>query len=161
MGFTLGLDAKLHINTIDVGVARSAWPGSGLPQDSTNNDIQEFTNVRNVTANVEVADTDITVRGGNGWRQFAPTLFEASLDFESIWDPGDAKTNSLFAEAFLGRATVQAVPLDTDNAGGQGLWADWIVSSGSRTEDLEEALMIDFSLKVGRGTLGPTWETVG
>jgi hypothetical protein len=164
MGFQLGLNAKMHINLYsgDIGVARGAWPASGLPLSTATNtpEIEEFTNVKNVRTNIEFGDADITTRGGGGWRQFAPTLAEASLEFESVWDPDSSQTAALFTAA-LDRDSVQAVALDKNTVGGQGLWADWIVSTASRTEDLEEALMIDFTMKVARGTLAPSWETVG
>lgn len=162
MGFVLGLNAKLFINTYanDVGVARGAWPGTGLPQTSAPADIPEFTNVRNLRLDLEGGEADITTRGGGGWRQFAATLLSGSLEFESIWDPDDAAFTTVF-QAFLDRDTLQAVALDKETVGGQGLWADYVITNMSRNEDLEEALTMTVTMRPSRGTLDPTWETVG
>jgi len=160
MGFQLGLNAKLLINTYsdDIGSPRIAvWPATGLAQTTELNDIPEFTNVRNVRTNIDFADTDITTRGQGGWRAFAATLAEAQLEFESIWDPDHVPTTALFAAA-LARDTVQAVALDKVTDGGQGLWSDWIFSTATRTEDLEEALIIEFTMKVApNASFPPEW----
>ena len=163
MGFILGFDAELYINlyVADIGTARPAWPGTGLPQTTAPADIAEFGNVRNVRQNFEISKADVTTRDGNGWRQFAPTISNGGLEFETIWDPDDADTTALIVDAAIARASVWAVALDKSTVGGQGLYADYVVTDFSRNEDLEEALVMNVTMEPARGTLAPAWETVG
>jgi len=163
MGFILGFEANLMINLYapQIGTARAAWPASGLPQTSQPADIAEFGNVRNVRQNFEIGKADVTTRDGNGWRQFAPTIANGGLEFETIWDPDDPLTTALLVDVAIARVSVWAIALDKTTTGGQGLWADYVVTDFSRNEDLEEALVLNITMEPARGTVSPGWETVG
>ena len=50
----------------------------------------EMTNARNVTLSLETAEADVTTRANSGWRATTPTLKDASVEFEMIYDTADA-----------------------------------------------------------------------
>ena len=66
----LGYQAKAYINTATSGTP--TW---------TEVDI-----IRNVTLNLEKGEADVTTRGAQGWKEVLPTLKEASIDTELVWD---------------------------------------------------------------------------
>jgi len=144
MAHVLGYNAKLYRNTDDYD--SPAW--------------DEVTNVRDVTLNLEAGEADVTVRGGDGWRQTVPTLKDLSLEFEMIWDTSDADFTAIQA-AFLAGSSLEFVALDgaVDEAGNEGIRATFMVGSFTRNESLEEALTVSVTLKATRSDNAPEWYT--
>lgn len=139
MAVVLGLNAKAYVSTTHDGT------------------YAELTNIRDVTINLEKSEADITTRGGGGFRQSVGTLKDGSVDFQMVWDTADTNFTT-FRTAFFDDDTVYCKFLD--GAGGQGLHAAFSIVNFSRSEALEEALMVDVSLKITKDTdLSPTWVT--
>ena len=136
MAYKLGLDAKLFH-----GAAGST---------ATN----EMTNVKDVTLNLESGDADITTRAAKGWRISAATLKEASLEFEMVWDTSDDGFKAV-KNAFFNNTAIALFASDGD---GNGLDADFVVSSFSRSEPLEEALTVSVTCKPTLIDRAPTWK---
>ena len=65
----LGMEAKIYIN--DGTYAAPSWTEMG--------------NAKDVTINLEKGEADVTVRDNNGWRAYAGTLKDGSVEFESLW----------------------------------------------------------------------------
>jgi hypothetical protein len=144
--FVLGMDGKLYYNTS--GVAGS---GSWV----------ELDNAKNVTSNLESAEADVTTRNNNGWRASTATLKDASVEFEMVWDPSDAGFTAI-KNAYLNGTTIGIMALDGSSAtsGSQGPKFDGRVMSFSRSEDLEEAMMVSVTIKPTYSATAPTWYTV-
>ena len=142
MALVLGLNAKLYRNTGTY--ASPTWV--------------EMTNVKNVTLNLESAEADVTTRANNGWRATVPTLKDASIEFEMVWDTEDAAFEAI-QEAFLDSTPIEVLALDgpEGTAGSQGLRATCSVLSFSRNEQLEEALMVSVNLKPTYSADAPEW----
>ncbi len=87
MSLKLGIDAKLYYNT-------------GTYETPT---WVELTNVRDVTLSLERSEADVTTRANAGWRATAPTLKEATIEFEMQWDTEDAGFTREKAVAFTWR----------------------------------------------------------
>jgi predicted secreted protein len=136
MAYKLGLDAKLFFGT------------AGSTASS------EMTNVKDVTLNLESGEADITTRAAEGWRISAATLKEASLEFEMVWDTQDAGFKAI-KNAFFNNSAVALFASDGD---GNGLDADFVVSSFSRSEPLEEALTVSVTCKPTLIDRAPTWK---
>lgn len=136
MAYKLGLDAKLFFGT--AGTTASS----------------EMTNVKDVTLNLESGEADITTRAAEGWRISAATLKEASLEFEMVWDTQDAGFKAI-KNAFFNNSAVALFASDGD---GNGLDADFVVSSFSRSEPLEEALTVSVTCKPTLIDRAPTWK---
>jgi hypothetical protein len=47
-----------------------------------------------VTLNLEAGEAEVTTRANSGWRATVATLKEASVEFEMVWDTGDAVLDS-------------------------------------------------------------------
>ena len=136
MGYRLGLDAKLFIGTAG---SRAAT---------------ELANVKDVTLNLETGEADITTRAAEGWRITAATLKEASLEFEMVWDTSDAGFKAI-KDAYFNNTAIALFASDGD---GNGLDADFVVTSFSRSEPLEEALTVSVTCKPTLVTRAPTWK---
>jgi hypothetical protein len=152
--FILGLDAKIYRQTTGT---RAAWPATGAAPN-----LDELTNVKDVTINLETGEADVTTRGGNGWRQTAQTLKDGTVEFEMVWDPGDADFTAI-KDAWLNGTNIALAVLDGDSAtaGVQGLWADFQITNFSVSQPLEEATTVAVTAKPARSDVAPEWITVG
>ena len=137
MAYKLGLDAKI-------------FHGTAGTRAST-----EMKNVTDVTLNLETGEADITTRAAEGWRITAATLKEASVEFEMVWDTSDSGFNAI-QQAFFGN---KAIALFVSDGDGNGLDADFVVSSFSRSEPLEEALKVSVTCKPTLVDRAPQWAT--
>lgn len=151
--FVLGLNAKMY--RLSTGT-RAAWPATGAPKN-----LEEMTNVRDVTVNLETGEADVTTRGGSGWRQTAQTLKDGTVEFEMIHDPGDEDFTAI-QEAWLNGTNIALAVLDgaSTDAGVQGLWADFQITNFSQSQPLEEAMTISVTAKPARSSVAPEWVTV-
>ena len=145
MAYVLGMNAKLYYNTGTYG--SPTWT--------------EISNVRDVTLSLERGDSDITTRGGGGWRQSVATIADGSVDFQMVWD----NTDTAFAAiktAFIEATTVEFLVLDgsSSTTGNQGLRAEMAITSFNRNEGLEDALTVDVSAKTAYSANAPAWYTV-
>jgi hypothetical protein len=135
--FILGMNAKIY-----QGVAGAALGA-----------LTEITNCKDVTLNLEAGESDITTRANAGWRGTASTLRECTADFEMLWKPGDAGFDAILA-AFLATdpdlRILEFAILDQDKAtsGAQGPKGSFSVTSFSRNEALEEAIMVSVTIKI-------------
>ncbi len=148
MAIRLGLNAKLYRNT--GSYASPTW--------------NEIGNVKDVTLNLESAEADDTVRANNGWRATVPTLKDASVEFEMVWDTADEDFQAI-RDAYLNNTTLEVLALDgpvsgAGSTGNQGLRAVCNVTGFSRSEPLEEALSVSVTVKPAYSANPPTWHVV-
>jgi len=131
--FLLGMQAKVYYGT--AGAELSA--------------MTELSNVRDVTLNMNTGEADITTRANSGWRGTAPTLRECSVDFEMVWKPGDAGFEAI-KDAWLANETVELAILDQAKAttGAQGPKGSFSITNFSRSEPLEEAIIVSVTAKL-------------
>jgi len=139
MAIRLGMEATLNYKT-----GGQAGGGSWL----------ELTNTKDVTLSLEAGEADVTTRANNGWRAIVATLKEASVEFEMVWDTGDAGFSAI-KDAYLNNAIIGLQILDGDS--GEGLQADFMITSFSRSEALEEAIMVSVTAKVTYSATAPSW----
>jgi len=146
MAIRLGMDAKLYYKVGGVGGSGS-W--------------EELVNIKDVTLNLETGEADVTTRGNAGWRATVATLKEGSIEFEMVWDTGDAGftaiKNAYFNNQKIGFAIMDG---DITGSGSQGLQADFSITNFSRKEALEEALTVSVTAKPTYSTTAPQWVTV-
>ena len=141
----LGYQAKAYINTSTT--TTPTW---------TEVDI-----IRNVTLNLEKGEADVTTRSAKGWKEVLPTLKEATIETELVWDT----THTIFAkflDAFLNDTNLEFLFLDGEvtATGSQGLRAVCGIFKFSRDEQLDGALIANVSLKPTYGAVKPSWFTV-
>ena len=139
MAIKLGMEATLNYK-VDGQDAAGSW--------------LELTNTKDVTLSLEAGEADVTTRGNDGWRAIVATLKEASVEFEMVWDTGDAGFDAI-KDAYLGNAIIGLQILDGDS--GEGLQADFMITSFSRAEALEEAITVSVTAKVTYSTTPPSW----
>ena len=140
--FLLGMNAKLY-----QGAA-----------DATLTTLTEMGNVRDLTCTMECGEADVTTRGNSGWKATAPTLKEATLEFEMVWKPGDTGFEAI-KNAFLNNTTVALAPLTGDKAtnGSEGPRGNWSITNFSREEPLEEAIIVKVTAKMAKFA---AWEKI-
>lgn len=161
MAYKLGLDAKLFH-----GPAGATATG-------------EMSNCKDVTLNMETGEADITTRAAKGWRITAATLKDASLEFEMVWDTSDegfkALKNAYFNNSAIALFASENAPKRSGGnlrrrrtrrarkraREGNGLDADFVVTSFSRQEPLEEALTVSVTCKPTLVTRAPIWKDGG
>ena len=117
MAIKLGMEAKLYYG----------------PAGSTAT--TELTNVKDVTLNLETGEADVTTRGNQGWRATVATLKNGSVEFEMIWDTGDAGFTAIRQAYFNNTAIALAIP---DGESGEGLDADFSITNFTRNEPLQQ-----------------------
>ena len=83
----------------------------------------------------------------------AATLKEASVEFEMIWDTADSGFTAI-QQAYFGNSALSLFVSDGD---GNGLDADFVVTSFSRSEPLEEALKVSVTCKPTLVSRAPAW----
>lgn len=135
--------------TAHLGLDGKAYYGTAGSQATT-----EIENIRDVTLNLETAEADITVRGGDGWRQMTPTLKDASVEFQVLYDEADSFSEDII-DAYLNNTTYAFY--FRSKTGGKGLDADFRVISATRSEGLEEAMMLNVTLKPTTSSRAPAW----
>ena len=139
MAFRIGIDGVLQYK---VGGQDAA--GSWL----------ELTNTRDLTLNLEHAEADVTTRGSQGWRLTEPTLKDASIEWEMVWDPGDAGFVAI-KDAWLAKELLGLAALDSDD--GSGVRGDFKIISFSRSEPLEDAMTVSVTAKPAYSANPPQW----
>ncbi len=140
MAIKLGMEAKLYYG------AAGSTPTT------------ELTNVKDVTLNLETGEADVTTRGNQGWRATVATLKNGSVEFEMIWDTGDAGFTAI-REAYFNNTAIALAILDGES--GEGLDADFSITNFSRNEPLEEAITVSVTAKPTYSTRAPAWVTGG
>lgn len=146
MSTRLGMDAKLYRNTGDY--ATPVWV--------------EVSNVKDVTLNLEKGEADVTTRANGGWRATVGTLKDASIEFQMVWDTVDAGFDAI-RQAFFNNAPLEFAVMDGDitDPDSEGLRATFDIFNFTRNEALEEAIMVDVSIKPTYADNAPEWITGG
>ena len=146
MATRLGMDAKLYRNTGTY--AAPAW--------------QEIGNVKDVTLNLEKGEADVTTRANNGWRATVGTLKDASIEFQMVWDTLDSGFDAI-RQAFFNNASIEFAVMDgaISDPDSEGLRATFDIFNFTRNEALEEAIMVDVSIKPTYAENAPEWITGG
>ena len=132
--YVLGMDAGLY---------------QGSSGETDPDAMTEVDNIRDTTLSLEAGEADVTTRGNDGWRSTAPTLRECSVEFQMVWQPGDAVFEAI-RDAFLDGTKVALAVLDQKRTvtGAQGPVGDFSITGFSRSEALEEAIVADVTAKL-------------
>jgi hypothetical protein len=145
MAVKLGMDAKLYRNTGTF--ASPTWT--------------EVPNVKDLTLNLEAGEADVTTRANDGWRATVATLKDGSIEFEMVWDTSDANFTAI-QQAFFNNTSIEFAVMDgaIATSGSQGLRATMSITNFSRSEALEEAIMVSVTAKPTYATNAPQWMTI-
>ena len=132
-----------YVLGIDAGIYQAA---AGVTDPDL---MTEVDNVKDVTLSLEAGEADVTTRANSGWRATAATLRECSVEFQMIWKPGDAVFTAI-KTAFLASTNVALAILDQKRTvtGAQGPIGDFAITSFSRSEALEEAIVANVTAKL-------------
>lgn len=140
MAFKLGLSAKLYRDT------GSAW--------------DEVTNVKDLSLGLTKGEADVSTRGNNGWKATVAGLKDASVEFGMVYDLADPDLVAI-RDAYLNNTVVRFLildgALDVAAAGSQGLKASFMITDFKTTQNLEEAIMVEVSMKPTYAAVGPAW----
>ena len=133
--FRLGMNAKVFID----GTAGTALAS-----------LTELDNTKDVTLSMEAGETDTTTRANSGWRGTAATLREGSAEFDMVWKTGDTTGLDVIQAAFLASTTISAAVLTgaLATADSDGPFGDWSVTNFTRSEALEDVILVSITLKM-------------
>lgn len=115
----------------------------------------EVENVKDVTVSLESGEADVTTRKTKGWRASVATLKEASLEFSILYDTADEDFQA-FHTAYFGNAPIALFVSDGD---GNGLDADFSITSFSVEQPLEEAISVSITAKPTASERAPIWKS--
>jgi len=137
--FRLGMNAKAYFENA----------ATGLQQ------LDELGEVRDVNLNLEAGEADITTRANGGWRGTAATLRECSAEFEMVYKHDDVGYQKLRTAYLTGGEVEMAFltgPRSADGiaaeVGSEGPMGVWCVTNFSRSEPLEEGVVISATCKL-------------
>jgi len=133
--YRIGLDGKFHY-------------GASGSQAST-----EADNVRNVNLNMSKRMAE-AVRRGKSWVAKKPVITEGTVEFEIYDIEGDAFLTAV-KSAFMNDTRIALYP--TDAASGEGLDADFYISSFSRNEANEEFIAYSVTAEPTDEERDPAW----
>lgn len=147
MGYKLGMNCVAYRSAAlldgyedDVGATKTPSTATWV----------EAENVKDVNSNLETGEADMTTRkqAKRGWRSTAATLNDGSIDFEMLADPDD-ETYVAIRNAWKNKTEIAMMFLDEDVATpkAQGPAGNWSVSNFSRSEPLEEGVVISVTLR--------------
>ena len=168
MPFVLGLNAKTYINQ-DYADLISAWyaaPGTpptpaALAAAIAAPDWQLRTNVTDVQVNNSLATTDVTTRGGNGFRQVLGTLKEGEITFDMIYDTTDTLFTAVFHAFEMGGLLDMAFADGLIATPGTMYYrAQFALTDFSIDQSLEEAMRVSVTLQSGFSTGTPGFTIV-
>jgi hypothetical protein len=141
---TLGKDAWLGYGDIPDGEGETA-------ADIDVSEMDEITNIKDLTTDFSAGEADITTRGSDGWRETLATLREGTVTFQMVWAPADDAFEAI-QEAFLDSSLLAFAVLDSDPTDtpdvAQGLVGNFSVTNFSLTQNLEEAQTVDVTIKL-------------
>jgi hypothetical protein len=142
MAHVLGMNCKAYYGTAEAELSS----------------MTELTNVKDVTLNFQTGEADITTRANDGWKATAATLRECEATFQMQWDSSDAGFTAI-QTAWLNSTTVELAFLTgaSNAAGSQGPKGSFSITNFSRSEALEEAVMVDVTAKLA---VWDEWVTV-
>ena len=145
MATKLGLNAVLHRNT-------------GTYGSPTWNTVDR---IKDVTLTVEKNLADVSSRASSGWREYAATLKDATVEFMLIVTDtaSDIEDFEAFRDAFMNNTSIECAVMDGPIAtsGSQGLRATFACSQFTRNETLEEAITYNVQLKPTPADNAPAW----
>jgi hypothetical protein len=137
--YVLGLNCHAYYSATPLTTTSYATPLSSAT---------EITNIKDLKINLSSEKTDISTRGGSGWKATAPTLKDGTITFQMLWKPADTAFTALLT-AWQAGTEVAFFALDgvkTAASGSQGPAGNFTVTSFNRNESLTEAVMVDVEL---------------
>ena len=143
--------------TVPIGLEGKAYRNTGTYGSPSWN---ECVNIKNLTLQLEKGEADVSRRGSGGWAAVRGTLKKFQADVEMVWENTDADA-AAFLDAFLNNTTIEVLLLDgaVGTAGSEGIRATCEVMNFNRTENLEDGMMVNFTLKAGWSDNPPAWYT--
>lgn len=140
----VGLECKLYYNTGTYGTP--TWV--------------EIVNAKDVSFPASKGEAE-TSRRGSKFKTRRGTLIDLSIDFQLIYEPGDAVFAALFS-AFLNSTPVELLALSgpVGTVGSEGWRATCEIFKNDGAQALESAETFDFSAKPTHSEHDPSWYVV-
>jgi len=116
----------------------------------------EMDNVRDLTLNLTSVEVDTTTRASTLFKSSKVVFLDASLDFEMLDEASDTALAAISA-AYMAMEPLPLFPVDV--SAGEGLDADWNITSFTRNEPLEGVVTYSVTAKINNESREPTWAT--
>lgn len=128
---------------------------------SESGDFVEADNIRDLAGNFNHAEADATTRANQGWRATVPTLKEAEITGQMVYDTSDPHFTA-FRNAWTNRAPLGIAMLDGPLDTGAGWVFDANVINFSINQAMEDVVLVDITLKPSYSPADPPeWVTSG
>lgn len=154
----LGFNARLYYLGSGTRATWGAADSDGVHVGAAPASLAIVSGVRDNTATLEKGEADVTTRDNDGWEATQTTLKKASIEFDLIYDPTKASHKALL-KSYLSSTTIAIAALDGDKAtaGVEGLWADFVVTTFTKAEQLQEGQSVSVTLKPALSDVPPEW----
>jgi hypothetical protein len=139
--YVLGKNGVAYVSATPVADATVATATTALTGGTI------IANAKDVKSNLSTDKTDVTTRGGGGWKQTAPTLKDGTVTFTYQYKSGTDAVFSILLTAWVNGSEVFFCALDmATGAGAQGPAGNFTVTGMSRDETLTGSMIVDFEL---------------
>jgi hypothetical protein len=154
----IGLEAVVYRLTTGTRATWGAANADGMNAGAAPGNLDEMANVSDVTGNITKGAADVSVRGNNGWAAERATLKRASYDIVMKHDPADTDFIALM-KSWINNTGIALAILNDDKltAGTQGIWADFEVFDMAKSEPLEDAQTVTFTVRPTLSAVPPEW----
>lgn len=155
MSALLGKDAHCYYAT-----SRATWGSLGTDgfthEGAAPAGLTELTNIKDLGMPINKDQADVTTRANNGWKATLPTLKDAEITFDMVYDTSDAGMVQL-QKSFFTDSNIAIAVLDGAKAtvGTRGFWMDCQVTKFEKQEPLDGAQMVSVALKPGYSAVAP------
>lgn len=161
MSALLGMDAKLYRLSTGTRASWASANSNGISIAAAPSNLDEIPNVKDLSLELTTDEADVTTRGNDGWKATLATLKDASIQFQMVWELTDADFIAI-RRAYLNNTSIALAALSGDKTtvGVDGLWADFMVTNFTKSENLADAQMVDVTLKPAYSSVAPQWVQV-
>lgn len=121
------------------------------------NNLTLISNCRDLKFSLKPGKSDVSIRGGAGFKYYAANLFDLSdMKLEQVYDPTDAGFQALLTAAMTRTTIALALMDNVDTTNGvYGIWADFMVEGFEKSEMIEGVQMIDWPVAFGYTQVPP------
>lgn len=159
MSLKLSYNAKLY-RLDDTRASWGDFGADGRYHGDAPEGLELIADVADLVLPAEFTEANVTTRLSGGYEAIASTICKVSIDVPMVYDPDDTGMMALL-KAALTKTTIPIAVMDGDVAGAsRGFWADMAVTVSNKSEKLEEAQMLTFTLKPGLSSVAPQWVRV-
>jgi hypothetical protein len=155
MALKIGVNGKVYFLSTGSRATWHATVTNGRHVGAAPSNLTEIKIVKDVEVDQSKEKADVSTRLSN-YKATKGTQIGVSVELPMIYDPADAGCAAL-EKAFFTDALIAVALLDGDKgtAGTQGFWADFEVTDMKKSEKLNDAQLVTYTIEPGYSAVPP------